>query len=109
MTVSEDFRTATVAVVPAQATPVPATTVPAATVPALPSPAESPEASLSTRVRTAVDALRQGMEDGTVHHHRRGGVPESWTAVGVEVVRAWAAGLDVDEQLRACPTCTPVG
>jgi hypothetical protein len=112
VTVSEDFRTAA-AVVPAQATPAQAT--PAQATPArattsallVPAPAGSPEVALSTRVGHAVGALRRALEDGTVHHHRRNGVPETWTAVGVEVVRAWVAGLGVDEQARACRTCAP--
>lgn len=99
MTISEDFRPA-VAVVPAQATPA----TPALGTP-IPAPAGSPEVDLVARVRDAVASLRRALVDGTVHHHRRGGVPESWTALDVEVVRAWAAGLDVDAQHRACRTC----
>jgi hypothetical protein len=98
VTVSEDFRTSAVAV-PTQATPHRATT------PSVPTPTDSPEASLASRVGNAVDALRRALEEGTVHHHGRNGVPESWTALGVEVVRAWAAGLDLEGQRRACGAC----
>lgn len=97
VTVSEDVRPSAVAAVPAQATPVPAASIP--------SPAGSPEIDLATRVREAVGSLRRALEDGTVHQHRRGAIPESWTALDVEVVRAWAAGLDLDAQRRVCRRC----
>jgi hypothetical protein len=111
VTVSQDLRPT--GAVPTQAGRVaaPASSVPAARAGALPTPAGSPEADLSARVRGAVDALRRGLADGSVHAHPRSGKPESWTGIGVEVVRAWAAGLGVEEQRRACPTCaaTPAG
>jgi hypothetical protein len=110
VTVSEDFRTA-VGAVPAQAASsqaTPAHGLPTATAaPLVPTPAGSPD-DLATRVGGAVDALRRALEDGSIHHHRRNGLPESWNGVGVEVVRAWAAGLAVDEQARACRTCVAV-
>jgi hypothetical protein len=111
VTVSQDLRPT--AAVPAQAGPGagPASSVPAARPGALPTPAGSPGADLPSRVRGAVDALRRGLADGTVHAHPRSGKPESWTGIGVEVVRAWTAGLGVEEQRRACRTCaaTPAG
>ena len=110
MTVSEDFRTAAGAVVPAQASPsgaTPAHGLPTVvTAPLVPTPAGAPE-DLAKRAGRAVGALRRAMEAGAVHQHRRNGLPESWTAVGVEVVRAWAAGYGVDEQARACRACAP--
>ena len=115
MTVSEVLRPSAVPAVPAPATPAPRTVVPAPASPvpaaghrALPTPAGSPEVDLASRVGGAVAALRGALENGTVHHHRRSGIPESRTAVGVEVVRAWAAGLGVDEQHRVCRVCAPV-
>jgi hypothetical protein len=110
VTVSQELRPTDVSAVPAQATPVPAAAppVPAARARALPTPAASGgPADLSARVRGAVDALRRGLAEGTVHAHRRSGIPESWTGVGVEVVRVWAAGHGVEEQRRACRTCAP--
>ena len=56
-------------------------------------------------VRRGVEALRRALDQGTVHHHRGAGVPVRRRAPGVEVVRAWAAGLGVEEQRRACRTC----
>ncbi|NMO89380.1 hypothetical protein [Actinomycetospora sp. TBRC 11914] len=99
MTISDDLRPA-VALVPAQATAVPA---PAS----IPAPAGSPEVDVAARVRDAVQSLRRALADGTVHQHRCAGVPESWTALGVEVVRAWTSGLDLDAQRRVCRTCAP--
>ncbi len=104
MTVSQDLRPTAV---PAQTGPVaaPAPSVPAARAGALPTAAASPADDLPTRVRDAVDRLRRGLADGTVHTHGRDGRPESWTGIEVEVVRAWAAGLGVEEQRRACGAC----
>jgi hypothetical protein len=59
------------------------------------------------RVRRAVEALRRATRDGMVHHHRHPGVPRNRRAPGIEVVRVWAEGRDLDEQRRACRTCTP--
>ncbi len=113
VTVSEDFRTpaaAAVAVVPAQAAPsqaTPAHGLPTAvSAPLVPTPAGAPD-DLAKRVGRAVGALRRAMEAGAVHQHRGNGLPESWTAIGVEVVRAWVAGHGVDEQARACRACAP--
>lgn len=59
----------------------------------------------SASVRRGVEALRRALDEGTVHHHRGTAVPVRRRAPGVEVVRAWAAGLGVEEQRRACRTC----
>jgi hypothetical protein len=99
VTISEELRPSVLPTVPAQASPITALT--------LPTQAGPPEAVLAERVRDAVDTLRRALAEGTVHQHRRGGLPESWTALDVEVVRAWAGGLDVDAQHRLCHTCSP--
>ncbi|HEY2221321.1 hypothetical protein [Actinomycetospora sp.] len=79
-------------VVPAQLSPVQASWL-------LPGTAE--------RVRRAAVALRRATREGTVHHHRHPGVPRNRRAPGIEVVRVWADGRDLDEQRRACRRCTP--
>ena len=82
-----------------------------------PAPEADPEQTLVPRqagpsrrgvprsVRRAVEALRRALDEGGVHHHRGTEVPAARRAPGVEVVRGWAAGLDVDEQRRVCRTC----
>jgi hypothetical protein len=60
-------------------------------------------------VRRSVDALRRALDDGSLHHHRRAGVPDGRRSPNVEVVRAWAAGLDVEAQCRVCPACADEG
>jgi hypothetical protein len=69
--------------------------------------AEQPPAGVeeAASVRRAVEALRQALGDGTVHHHRGTGLPARRRAPGVEVVRVWAAGHGVEEQGRVCRTC----
>jgi nucleotide-binding universal stress UspA family protein len=105
VTISEELRPSSVPTVPALPTvPAQASPITALTVPTQAGP---PEAVLAERVRDAVATLRHALAEGTVHQHRRSGVPESWTALDIEVVRAWAAGLDVHAQHRFCHTCSP--
>jgi hypothetical protein len=66
-----------------------------------------PSLDMGDRVRRAAVALRAATRNGTVHHHRHPGVPRNRRAPGIEVVRAWADGRDLDAQRRACRTCTP--
>ena len=109
VTISEELRPSVLPTVPAQLSPNTASPNTASTNTALtlPTQAGPPDAVLAARVHDAVASLRLALAEGTVHQHRRSGVPESWTALDVEVVRAWAAGLDVDAQHRLCHTCSP--
>jgi hypothetical protein len=60
-------------------------------------PASGAFPAVRSGVPGAVAALKQGLADGTVHHHG--------TTPVVAVVRAWAAGGDLEAQRRVCPTC----
>jgi hypothetical protein len=70
-----------------------------------PEPTETGRSPASQWVHRSVDALRRALDDGSLHRHRRAGVPDGRRSPNVEVVRAWAAGLDVEAQCRVCPAC----
>jgi hypothetical protein len=61
----------------------------------------------SVRIVAGVAAVRAAIADGTLHHHGPGEVPADRPSDAVAVVRAWAAGEDLDGQRRHCGVCAP--
>ncbi|MEJ2864069.1 hypothetical protein [Actinomycetospora flava] len=51
--------------------------------------------------------MRDAIADGSLHHHRPEEVPAGLRSHAVDVVRAWAAGEDVEAQRRRCGVCAP--
>jgi hypothetical protein len=71
----------------------------------VPTAVEDGRTHASQWVRRSVGALRRALDDGTLHHHRHPSVPAGRRSPNVEVVRAWAAGQDIEAQRRVCPAC----
>ncbi|WP_133825491.1 hypothetical protein [Actinomycetospora succinea] len=64
-------------------------------------------ARASVRLVAGVVAVRAAIADGSLHHHRPEDVPTGHRSHAVEVVRAWAAGEDLEAQRRRCGVCAP--
>lgn len=61
----------------------------------------------SVRLVAGVAAVRAAIADGSLHHHPYEDVPAGLRSHAVDVLRAWAAGEDLDAQRRRCGVCAP--